>query len=409
LRIYRTFGITLLTVGILLLVIGFAYPLVTLIIEQGVWAKPYGFSDPDNVWTNEPNAYDGVLTTRAYIEVPSGGALNPTWSSFLILTTSSMTSNKLRYYLDYGSYGSNWVDVDVLMGSIWIDVYEGSFSGRTWVERSFTQGTVTGIRMRFQNTLSQIIGHYINEVEIWQLSPEPPTDDTPPVYRQLHPFTTTGLSLGELVAYVKDPESGIQSVICDIAGTTHSLTFVASDAIFSDEKWYKDITDITASGEYTFTWVITNKVGLKTEVTGIYRVYTALQGKWYLNDIEITSPIQTVYSTNLMVSFKFVKTAGIEDSNIVCMVWREGDKILVLQNTAVSTWTGSYTFTEGKYTLLLKAFDGTTNVIMSILDANVGGGMIGLSLYDVIKIFGAIMVTAGLVFTAYPFKNYKGG
>jgi len=232
-------------------------------------------------------------------------------------------------------------------------------------------------------------------------------DDTPPVWRILHPSTATGTSLTELVAYVKDPESGIQSVTCTVAGTTHSLSYALTDTFFKDEKWYKNIPDITTPGAYPYEWKITNKAGLTTTQSGTYTIYTELQGKWYINNIEITSPTQEIYSSSLTASFKFVKTAGIADAYITCTIKEGGTTLLTLTNSAASTWTGSYTFARGKHTLSLDATDGTKTISMSLFDFGVqtDEGWIGWNLYDIAKAVGAMMSTVGLVLVVYPFKG----
>ena len=222
-------------------------------------------------------------------------------------------------------------------------------------------------------------------------------DNTPPAWRILHPSTATGTALIELVAYVKDPESGIQSVTCNVAGTTHSLSYVLTDSIFKDEKWYKDIPDITATGSYPFEWVITNKAGLTTTVTGTYTIYTGLQGKWYVNNIELTDPTQTIYSTSTTVNFKFVKTAGVEDSKILCSVWEGTTQLLSLPNTATSTWIGSYTFTAGSHTLALKAYDGTTTVTMSVIGMQIGTTTPQLPQLNTLQILGLASTGIGLL------------
>ena len=232
-------------------------------------------------------------------------------------------------------------------------------------------------------------------------------DDTPPAVRLIHPSTATGSSLTELVAYVKDPESGIESVTCSIQGIYRHLAYVSTDPFFKDEKWYLDIADITTPGNYPYAWTIMNKAGLTTTLSGTYTIYTALQGKWYINDIEITSPTQEVYSTSLTVSFKFVKTAGIADSSITCTLKESGTTLLTLTNSAANTWTGSYKFARGKHTLSLEAYDGTNTIVMSLFDFSMQTEepWIGWNLYDIAKAVGAMMSTVGLVLVVYPFKG----
>jgi hypothetical protein len=95
---------------------------------------------------------------------------------------------------------------------------------------------------------------------------------------------------------------------------------------------------------------------------------TQLQGNWYINDIAITSITQTIYSSST-ITFKFVKTAGIDDSYISCWVEEGGTKILTLTLTDTTNhiWTGTYTFTPGTHNLAIKAYDGTTTITYSVV------------------------------------------
>jgi hypothetical protein len=223
-------------------------------------------------------------------------------------------------------------------------------------------------------------------------------DTTPPAVRLVYPSTATGTSLTELVAYVKDPESGIQSVTCVIQNLVpaYALSYVSNDPIFNDEKWYKDIPDITTAGTYSYSWAITNKAGLVTTLTGTYTIYTALQGKWYVNDIEITSSTQTVYTTSATVNFKFAKTAGVADSSITCTVWEGTAQLLTLTPLAGSMWSGSYTFANGQHTLNLKASDGTQTITMSVIGLQVGSGGFEMSMQMILWIVGAVFIVAGV-------------
>ena len=163
----------LIAIGIVLLFTGAVYPLVT--ISTGEWVSPTGYEGSD--WTEKEYAYDGNVNSKASAMAPSGGALNPTYSSFLTLTfTTPVVSDKLRFYCDYGTYGSNWIDIDVYKDNAWADVYEGFYAGGQWTEKTFSQDSVSKVRLRHQNTLSDSIGVFINEVNVWQV----PTTEQPP-------------------------------------------------------------------------------------------------------------------------------------------------------------------------------------------------------------------------------------
>ena len=202
-------------------------------------------------------------------------------------------------------------------------------------------------------------------------------DNTPPVVEACYPYNHIVSSLTKVVALVKDPESGIKSVTCTIEGTTYELSYL--DMMGDYERWTKDIPDITASGDYSDVWVITNKANLTSSYSGTFSVYTALMGKWYVAGVEITSETQIVYVTSTTVPFKFVKVTGVEDIKISCTVNEQiptgSIGLIALNNTAPNTWEGNFTFNPGKHILQLSGYDGAHNVIMSIIDLSVPTGL----------------------------------
>lgn len=133
------------------------------------WKSPTGFEDPDGVWQTEPNAYDDDTGTTAYTLNPSLG-----WGGFLVLTISAITSDKLRYFIGTAT-GVNitQIDVDVHKDGAWVDVYEGSFSKGTWIEKTFTQGSVDKMRVRFYWTVRYQLAH-VAEADFWEVSAPPP-------------------------------------------------------------------------------------------------------------------------------------------------------------------------------------------------------------------------------------------
>jgi hypothetical protein len=109
------------------------------------WVHPTGFTDEDNAWENETLAYDDTVVTyaRSYHNIN-----DPQWSSFLYFEHLPMYANGIRYYGRGGSEVSA-VDVDVYRNDTWVDVYQGSFTDKSWVEHTFAEGTVSRARIRF--------------------------------------------------------------------------------------------------------------------------------------------------------------------------------------------------------------------------------------------------------------------
>jgi len=131
------------------------------------WVSPTGYEDPDTVWSSEENTYDEDTNTAGQCSVPADS-----WSSPIILTIDSITSNKLRFYAYYNAASINQVDVDVYRDGEWVDVYQGSFADREWVEKTFTKGKVTEARVRFYNDgIQQSCSFY--EFDFWEATPNP--------------------------------------------------------------------------------------------------------------------------------------------------------------------------------------------------------------------------------------------
>lgn len=146
-----------------------------------MWKTPDGYSDPDGQWTSEANAYDGDPNTYATGNIP------PQWGAFIYLTFSTpIQANKLQLMLAAPSTNRT-VDVDVKVDGAWINVFQGAYAlwEDTWMEKTFSQGSVDQVRIRFQNGYTWPVNCYIREVEVWEVSDEPPP---PPEKRILPPI-----------------------------------------------------------------------------------------------------------------------------------------------------------------------------------------------------------------------------
>ena len=93
------------------------------------WISPTGHNDPDSIWTNEANAYDGDTGTRAYS--PS--------QSYLELNHAAILCNKVRIWCARYPNGLETdadIDVDVYYGGAWHNIHSGTVTKQTWVELS---------------------------------------------------------------------------------------------------------------------------------------------------------------------------------------------------------------------------------------------------------------------------------
>jgi hypothetical protein len=116
------------------------------------WVTPTSHYDSNNHWDNEINAYDdGTDTyTQSYhiINDPDG-----VWSFFIYLNHSVLICDKVRFYARGPTADPAYVDqvdLDVYRGGVWVDIYQGTFTDKTWMEKSFVQGSVNQSRIRFR-------------------------------------------------------------------------------------------------------------------------------------------------------------------------------------------------------------------------------------------------------------------
>lgn len=106
------------------------------------WLSPTGASG----WTYSERTYDDNESTYGY-----KATLWQTWSAFITITVGSMLCAKVRFLAPYLAASQNQIDLDVLVSGSYVHVYDGTYDNLTWVEKTFTVGTVTGARIRFFN------------------------------------------------------------------------------------------------------------------------------------------------------------------------------------------------------------------------------------------------------------------
>ena len=224
-------------------------------------------------------------------------------------------------------------------------------------------------------------------------------DDTPPVeYGHFPSAGDWNIAVKYLWVFAYDPESGVEKVTAELDGELYTLPLESGDPYTGANYKYFLETPIT-SGTHTVKYVVTNGIGLQTVTTATFTIIGAvLQGKWYINNIEITSATQIVTLTSRTVSFKFVKTEGPDDSKIKCSVWGEGIGTLHLNRTSPGIWEGEYTFEKGgTYTVTLQAYDGTNWVKYSIASLQIPTEYPDwLNLRTVLMVLGGALIAYGL-------------
>lgn len=132
------------------------------------WVSPTGFSDPDSYWGTETYAYDDdeVETTAWALHVINSGT---DWFSYIHLTHAAISSDKIRFYAKANAEVTQ-AEVDVFKDGAWTNVYSGAHTDKTWMEATFTQGTVTEARVRFYTPTSNSgFPFELYEFDFWRL------------------------------------------------------------------------------------------------------------------------------------------------------------------------------------------------------------------------------------------------
>jgi len=148
------------------------------IIDGGSWVSPSGYEDPDSDWNDEDEAYDGSTASSAQTTVTW---LTWAWTNEIELTHGSMRCTKIKFYAWYNSLYCKEINLDRSNGgSVWSGVYEGSFSDRSWVTKTFSEATMTHARIFFyakRTIISGTIYPDVFELEFFWLAPTGSTQD----------------------------------------------------------------------------------------------------------------------------------------------------------------------------------------------------------------------------------------
>jgi hypothetical protein len=234
-------------------------------------------------------------------------------------------------------------------------------------------------------------------------------DDTAPLIEATQCLPQIGQSYVMLTAVqgaCKDLESGITSVRMAIdsggGGGNYALQYDSTTADGWKIYKYTLPAPIQTIGDHTFNLVVQNGAGLVNSYGGTFKIYTQLQGRWFINDQEILSSLQTFYFTTKTLGFKFLKTTGVEDSKITVTVAYSGPETgtMTLPHTAASTWISSKTFLAGQYTMVLSASDGLMVVKMSMFQMNLDYSPPTIPQLNMRQIFIFTSMSIGLITTS---------
>jgi hypothetical protein len=138
------------------------------------WVTPTSHYDPNSKWNYEIKSYDDETDTCAQSNHAIG---DPQWGYFIYMNHSLLICDKVRFYARGPTADAakvDQVDLDVKRGGVWVDIFNGTFSDKQWVEKKFTQGSVISARIRFHiNSVNSGLYYELYELDFNKSRPVP--------------------------------------------------------------------------------------------------------------------------------------------------------------------------------------------------------------------------------------------
>ena len=245
----------------------------------GVWITPTGHSDPDSAWTGPPYAYDENLSTYAKND-HGGGRIG----KYLELNVTAIPCNKIRlyadeYYYDFGHYYVNPnVSIDVYYSAAWHNIFEGTITRNTWVNKSIgSDETVTKARIKSNNAADTTHDLYLKEFEFWDINVTVPSITTTAA-------TSLTTSTAQLNSYLNDDGGELCDIRFQYNTTTLPCNATNCTTWTYNTTWVND-TASTGGSPYNSTSGLVNNTSYcfrvqarnaNTTVTGTPLCFTTL-------------------------------------------------------------------------------------------------------------------------------------
>ena len=218
------------------------------------WVRPTSHNDPDGAWSNEANAYDGNIVTYASTPNHPDGI----WTHFLEFSVASIKCNKLMFYAknDDDMVGI-LINIDAYYGGAWHDVYSGTFTYDTYVEKSLgATYDVTKLRVNFYNDVTGDTFVYLKEVGF---------STTPTVTTQAVSSITKDTATGNGNITALGGENSTRRGFCYKAGTSGDPTTADStaydDGDYGVGAFTKGLTSLSNYTSYRVRAYATNSIG----------------------------------------------------------------------------------------------------------------------------------------------------
>lgn len=189
-----------------------------------------------------------------------------------------------------------------------------------------------------------------------------------------------------IIARVFDHESAVTTVKFRYSrnlGFSWTWIDLTPDSSAESETTWRAEPISLPTGTYAYEFEATNEAeltrvfpnGLLGVLQDWFAVQAELQGKWYINGIEVTSPDQSLtFSTNEL-HFRFEATSGLSSGAQVKWIGQSTGQLQLQAIQELQKYDGNATFADGSYRIDLIASDRASpphDVIMAAVEVTVG-------------------------------------
>ncbi len=134
------------------------------------WLSPTSHHEEGVCWDGETNAYDENTATKAISTI--GGN---SWGCWLDLNRAALTCDKIHFWITRSHSDIDEMEVEIHKNGAWVNLYQGMPLLNQWVEKSFAEGSVDGMRIRFHNDNPWLpLEAYLHEADFWEVPPVVP-------------------------------------------------------------------------------------------------------------------------------------------------------------------------------------------------------------------------------------------
>jgi len=238
-------------------------------------------------------------------------------------------------------------------------------------------------------------------------------DTTPPQFLSTFPAHTGWYST--VTAFSVRVDDGAEgSGVYSVSAILNEFPAVSlAKSTFDPSAWtVKLASPITQTGNYILKFIATDYARNGNNINIAFSVGPlTLAGKWFINNIEISTSTDKFITQSRTVTFKFVKDPNVlvSSSQITVTVSCDSSKTpscsqafttRTLPTTDTQTWTTSVTIPDGRYSFVLKADAGSAGVVALNFVGEIGNvspfnitaqQILGV----VITIFGVALIAKG--------------